>query len=92
MNALTLTHALEHARQSLSLAQARLELELPPEEPPSQSYENAERRVRAQVAKVAGLLESTSPSDAAASLESAANDLDRELTAFDEALEAEEEA
>jgi hypothetical protein len=89
MDSLTLAHAIEHAKTALTLARDRLWTEGPTDERSSPGREEAERRVRAEVARLAELLERANTAVvAAATLETVADELDEDLAVLDEILAA----
>lgn len=87
----TLAHAIGHATRSLTVAYDWLHLERPSDSPQSPSHEQAEERVRAEAARVSELVERTYGGRRvdAATLETAADELDQDVASFDEMLEAE---
>jgi hypothetical protein len=82
----SLTAAIEHAARSLALAREILSIDDPPHVP--HAREDAKARVRAEIKRVARLLESTcEPTESSfAALNRAARQLDEEAASLDRAL------
>lgn len=89
MDTHSFTRALDHARRSLEAAYARLVTDDAIDRPVSPSRETLEQRVRAEAERVASLLETPPTRETAATLEEAADELDRDVAELDEVIESE---